>query len=204
MYLDFTWVVGVKVWCYVELLVLDYDFYTMLTNLKQRQCLRFLNVCGHKRSCWENKNKKQKCEYISSGWDYMFTRTHIYYMTRRRKDSDQVGDKKQKMEQKASTRLVLNSQVNVPSWFNRIVRGHGFSSGPVKKSGKAENDLEDLKKLNRNPPKKTPYHKTGNGKIWPWEKTSNWSFERWEGASKLMLCKENQFAGKAVATNNDK
>ena len=38
----------------------------------------------------------------------------------------------------------------------------------------------------------------------PDEKASNWSFEGWEGASKLMLCKENQFAGKVVATNNDK
>ena len=75
----------------------------------------------------------------------MFTRTHMYYMTKGRKDSDQVGDKKQKMKQKASTRLVLNSQVNVPSWFNRIVRGHGFSSGPVKKSQTSGDDLEDLK-----------------------------------------------------------
>ena len=49
------------------------------------------------------------------------------------------------MKQKASTRLVLNSQVNVPSWFNRIVRGHGFSSGPVKKSQTSGDDLEDLK-----------------------------------------------------------
>ena len=77
----------------------------------------------------------------------MFTRTHMYYMTRRRKGSDKVGDKK--MKQKASTRLVLNSQVNVPSWFNRIVRGHGFSSGPVKKSGKSENNLEDLRKIKK-------------------------------------------------------
>ena len=73
----------------------------------------------------------------------MFTRTHMYYMTKIRKGSDKVGDKK--MKQKAFTRLVLNSQVNVPSWFNRIVRGHGFSSGPVKKSQTSGDDLEDLK-----------------------------------------------------------
>ena len=84
----------------------------------------------------------------------MFKRTHMYYMTRRRKGSDKVGDKK--MKQKASTRLVLNSQVNVPSWFNRIVRGHGFSSGPEKKS--QTSDLKKKKKIKRNPPKKTPYH----------------------------------------------
>ena len=29
------------------------------------------------------------------------------------------------------TKLVENSQVNVPSWFNRIVSGQGFSSGPA-------------------------------------------------------------------------
>ena len=86
----------------------------------------------------------------------MFTCTHMYFMTKIRKGSDKVGDKK--MKQKASTRLVLNSQVNVPSWFKRIVRGHGFSSGPVKKSGKSENNLEDFKRFRRNPPKKTPYH----------------------------------------------
>ena len=52
---------------------------------------------------------------------------------------------KKRMEQKAYTRLVLNSQVNVPSWFNLIVRGHGLSSGPVKKSQTSGDDLEDLK-----------------------------------------------------------
>ena len=31
---------------------------------------------------------------------------------------------------KKVTKLVENSQVNVPSWFNRIVRGQDFSSGP--------------------------------------------------------------------------
>ena len=92
----------------------------------------------------------------------MVTRTHMYYMTKIRKGSDKVGDKK--MKQKASTRLVLNSQVNVPSWFNLIVRGHGFSSGPVKKSQTSGDDLEDLKKLKRNQQKKTPFHKTGKSR----------------------------------------
>ena len=74
----------------------------------------------------------------------MVTRTHMYYMTKGRKGSDQVCDTK--MKQKASTRLVLNSQVNVPSWFNRIVRGHGFSSGPVKKSQTSGDDLKEISK----------------------------------------------------------
>lgn len=33
-HLDFTWVVGVKVWRHIQLLVLHYNFYTMLPNLQ--------------------------------------------------------------------------------------------------------------------------------------------------------------------------
>ena len=35
-HLDFTWVEGVKVWRHIQLLVLHYNFYTMLTHLKEK------------------------------------------------------------------------------------------------------------------------------------------------------------------------
>ena len=36
-HLDFTWVEGVKVWRHIQLLVLHYNFYTMLTHLKKKK-----------------------------------------------------------------------------------------------------------------------------------------------------------------------
>ena len=38
-HLDFTWVEGVKVWRHIQLLVLHYNFYTMLPHLKEKGSL---------------------------------------------------------------------------------------------------------------------------------------------------------------------